>query len=94
MWAQEYIDTAIQRGRELERAEMGQQWETDIKKAPGLRHTVLVKLKDGRVTMANNEFGPGQDGWVDIVGMQTDIAESDIVAWRFCPDYQPTECEV
>ncbi|WP_019092183.1 hypothetical protein [Komagataeibacter europaeus] len=92
--AELHINEAIQRGRELERAEMGQQWETDIKKAPGLRHTVLVKLKDGRVTMANNEFGPGQDGWVDIVGMQTDIAESDIVAWCFCPDYQQLECEV
>ncbi|BCZ76011.1 hypothetical protein [Komagataeibacter phage phiKX1] len=67
------------------------EWCTDIKRAPGLRHTVLVKLKDGQVTMANNEFGPGEDGWVDIIGMQSDIAESDIVAWRFCPDYQPPE---
>ncbi|WP_395370721.1 hypothetical protein [Komagataeibacter diospyri] len=69
------------------------EWCTDIKQAPGLRHTVLVKLKDGRVTMANNEFGPGEDGWVDIIGMQTDIAESNIVAWRFCPDYQSPGCE-
>lgn len=60
-------------------------WNTDIKKAPGFRQTIVVHLKNGDTTLANNEFPQGEDGWVDMMG--DNIAEADIEAWMLIPRF-------
>lgn len=62
-------------------------WNTDIKKAPGFRQTIVVHLKNGDTTLANNEFPQGEDGWVDMMG--DNIAEADIEAWMLIPRFTP-----
>lgn len=70
-------------------------WNTDIKEAPGQRSTIMVQLKSGRVTFANNEFPQGEDGWVDLLWPADgqDISETNIVAWRLIPHYQMPEAK-
>ena len=70
-------------------------WNTDIKEAPGQRSTIMVQLKSGRVTFANNEFPQGEDGWVDLLWPADgqDISETNIVAWRLIPRYQMPEAK-
>ncbi|GAB31848.1 hypothetical protein BJI49_09760 [Acetobacter pasteurianus] len=60
-------------------------WNTDIKKAPGFRQTIVVHLKNGDTTLANNEFPQGEDGWVDMT--DENIAEADIEAWMLIPRF-------
>lgn len=60
-------------------------WNTDIKKAPGFHQTIVVHLKNGDTTLANNEFPQGEDGWVDMT--DENIAEADIEAWMLIPRF-------
>ncbi|MCP1202741.1 hypothetical protein [Acetobacter oryzoeni] len=67
-------------------------WNTDIKKARGFRQTIVVHLKNGNTTLANNEFPQGEDGWVDMMG--GNIAEADIEAWMLIPRFPAPRNEV